>query len=367
MSSTDSSPRALYEAALQAGELLPDAAQDEAVGRLDQLAKQLGQRANAGEAWWGRVVGRLRPTPPVRGLYIWGGVGRGKTRLMDLFHASLPFAEKRRAHFHRFMQSVHTELTDLRDQADPLAIAALRWSKQARVLCLDECFVQDIGDAMILARLLEELFSRGVTLITTSNVPPSDLYRDGLQRAKFLPAIALIEQHCEIHELVTVQDYRLRALTQAALWHSPLVEASELAMSKAFQSLVGAPAKPGQWSIHGRALPFKGRGNGVIWTDFASLCEQPRGATDYIELARCHHSLLLSGVPRLDAERDDAARRLVVLIDEIYDRSVKLVAAAEHQVLDLYRGERLQFEFQRTASRLIEMQSRDYLQLPHRP
>jgi cell division protein ZapE len=270
----------------------------------------------------------------VRGLYLHGGVGRGKTFLIDLLHDGLPTECRQRLHFHRFMGRVHAELARLGEVREPLAQVAARFADRP-LLCLDEFFVTDIGDAMILSELLRHLIRAGVTLVTTSNNVPSELYRDGLQRAKFLPAIARIERHCEVLRLDSATDYRLRALTSAPVWLAPADSAAEAGLLAMFARL--------------------------------ALCEGPRSVADYIEIARSYNTVLISGVPRFDGSNDDPARRFVHLVDEFYDRNVNLIASAAAAPIGLYSGTRLVREFERTASRLIEMQSAEYLAREHRP
>ncbi len=310
-----------------------------------------------------------RARAPLRGLYLWGGVGRGKTFLVDEFFAELPLREKRREHFHRFMQDVHGRLRRHRNRASPLDQVAADIAAKARILCIDEFVVDDVADAMILATLLTALFRRGVTLVATSNLPPSGLYRGGLQRERFLPAIALLEKHCRVVELDAGQDYRLRELERAMLWLGPAVAGSEARLEAEFERLAGSEGvRDARIQVEGRAVRARRRAEDVVWFEFRELCEGPRSAADYIEIARCYHAVFLSGVPVMDARADDAARRFVTLVDELYDRGVKLVvSAAADEPADLYRGERLAFDFRRAASRLHEMQGRDYLARPHRP
>lgn len=341
-----------------------DPAQREAVERLQDLYKSLldPPRQPLIRRWL------KRPLQPVRGLYLWGGVGRGKTWLMDIFFDSLPFPEKIRLHFHRFMRLVHTELTGLKGVANPLELVAEEFASKYRVLCFDEFFVSDIGDAMLLATLLDALFRRGVTLVATSNVEPDNLYRDGLQRARFLPAIALLKEHLYVLEVDGGRDYRLRVLTQLNLYRFPVDAQTDKAAADYFWRLVADRSEieeSGDLEIEGRAIPYLRKAEDVIWFSFAQICGGPRSAADYIELAREFHTVIISGVPLL-ADADDLARRFITLVDEFYDRSVKLILTAEAPLDDLYTSGRLRFEFDRTRSRLLEMQSAEYLARPHK-
>ena len=310
-----------------------------------------------------------RARAPLRGIYLWGGVGRGKTFLVDAFHAELPIRDKRREHFHRLMQDVHARLAKHRDRASPLEQVASDLAAKARILCIDEFVVGDVADAMILGTLLEALFRRGVTLVATSNLPPKDLYRGGLQRERFLPAIALIEKHCRVMELDGGTDYRLRQLERATLWLGPAAPDAEARLAAEFERLAdGRGERDVRVQVEGRPVRARREAEGVVWFDFRELCEGPRSAADYIEIARCYQALFLSGVPVMGATADDAARRFITLVDELYDRGVKIVVSAAADAPEaLYRGERLAFEFRRTASRLHEMQGRAYLGRPHRP
>lgn len=342
-----------------------DPAQAEVAKRLGDLRRAL---IDAGPARRGGLFGRLRgPRDPVTGLYLWGGVGRGKTWLVDLFFESLPFSDRERVHFHRLMINVHAELK-ARPGADPLPVIARDYARRARVLCLDEFFVADIADAMILGGLLGGLFDEGVTVVATSNVPPDDLYRGGLQRERFVPAIQRIKQHMEVVQLETGTDYRLRALQRAELYHCPLDGEAEASLAASFESIAPeAGARDVALEINGRDLTTIRHADGVAWFSFEELCEGPRAAADYVELAREHHTLLVSDVPVLDDGRNDPARRFIALVDECYERNVKLVISAEAEPDRLYRGNRLAFEFDRTRSRLTEMQSHDYLAREHKP
>ncbi len=333
---------------------------------LQDLFERLLAREARGGGWLRRLR-RERPQPE-RGLYMWGGVGRGKTYLMDTFFDCLPAEGKLRVHFHRFMQRVHAELKQLAGEKNPLQRVADRLAAEAKVVCFDEFFVTDIADAMILGGLMEALFARGVTLVATSNIEPARLYENGLQRQRFLPAIALIEQHTLVLNVDAGVDYRLRTLEKAELYHYPLDAEADVSLRESFERLAPHAATEGEsLQINGRAIRTRSLADDVVWFDFAELCGGPRSQNDYIELAREFHAVVLSAVPALGAGNDDAARRFINLVDEFYDRNVKLVMAADRQLMDLYDGHRLRFEFQRTVSRLQEMQSHDYLAREHRP
>jgi cell division protein ZapE len=313
---------------------------------------------------------RRKSTTPVRGLYLWGGVGRGKTYLMDAFFESLPFEDKLRVHFHRFMRRIHHELTELAGQPDPLRLVAERISREASVICFDEFFVADITDAMLLGNLFSKLFERGVSLVATSNIPPHQLYKDGLQRERFLPAIALIEQHTEVVHLDSQVDYRLRVLERAELYHHPLGDEAERSLADSFGKL--APEHAPQTDnvaleIEGRNILARKEAEDVVWFEFPAICDGPRSQNDYIELAKEYHTVLISNVPTFTQRNTDQARRFINLVDEFYDRNVNLVLSAAQPLETLYQGEKLAFEFQRTASRLLEMQSHEYLAREHKP
>lgn len=314
-----------------------------------------------------RLSGEPAEQDPVRGLYLWGGVGRGKTFLMDTFFHTLPFPRKTRLHFHRFMQQVHAELKTLKDSEDPLKTVASRLAGKTRIICFDEFFVSDIADAMILGRLFEYLFTYGVTLVATSNIPPDQLYKDGLQRARFLPAIRLIERYCEILNVDAGMDYRLRTLETVEVYHCPLGAEADSAMEEYFRKLnPGEISEETALTVNNRSIPVRKLGDGIAWFEFFALCDGPRSASDYIELAREFHTILLSNIPVLDWTKENNARRFITLVDEFYDHNVKLILSAAALASELYQGEKLRFEFQRTTSRLQEMQSHQYLSLPHK-
>ena len=366
-------PLQRYRRDLEQADFSYDPAQEHAVTCLQRLYDELvAQPSPSASGLWAGISAKLtrRPVPinNIKGLYFWGGVGRGKTYLMDTFYDTLPFDKKLRAHFHRFMQRVHKELKSLSGEKNPLVIVADRIADEARVICFDEFFVTDITDAMILAGLFERLFERGVVLVATSNIVPDGLYKDGLQRARFLPAIALINQRTEIVNVDGGVDYRLRALEQAELYYYPLGDAADQSLMRSFQRLAPEAALADQaLDVEGRQIHARYVADDVAWFDFVELCDGPRSQYDYIELARVFHAVVISNVPEMGVARDDQARRFINLIDEFYDRNVKLVISAAVSLENLYTGGRLDFEFERTQSRLLEMQSEDYLGQEHRP
>ena len=362
-------PSEQYRAGVARGEWHDDPAQHDALRVLDRIHQAL----LAAPARRGFLAGLFArgPVDFIPGLYLWGGVGRGKTFLIDLFFDGLPIAQKRRTHFHRFMRDVHERLRVHAGERDPLAIIAREWRTKLRVLVLDEFFVSDIGDAMLLGRLLERLFAEGVVLVTSSNTPPHALYKDGLQRARFLPSIDLIDAHCTTVHLMGDTDYRLRELTRSPVYRTPLDDGSDAWLESRWQALGGDSVtrggrrRDGSIELEGRKIATRARCKGMAWFDFSALCEGPRGASDYIEIAREFHTVLLGGIPLMDARNDDAARRFVTLIDELYDRHVNVVCTAAAAPPTLYAGERLAGAFERTVSRLIEMRSAEYLALEH--
>jgi cell division protein ZapE len=360
--------RELYARALGVGGFSSEPAQRTTLARLDLLRRRLLRAGRARRARWLGLWWRAAPPAAVRGLYLWGSVGRGKTWLMDLFFESLPFPARRRQHFHRFMHDVHAGLAQLRHEADPLELLAAKIAADIRILCLDELQVTDIADAMILGGLFAGLFARGVTLVATSNTAPRDLYKDGLQRARFLPAIDLIERHMEVVRVGGDNDYRLRELTEAGVYLASGAADTQARLETLFGRLAWRGARSGgEILIEGRAIAVVRAGPGVVWFEFAALCSSPRSQDDYIEIAREYQSVIVSGVPVLDAAMDDEARRFIELVDELYDRNVNLIVSAAAAPPGLYRGERLAAPFERTASRLIEMQSTEYLAREHKP
>jgi cell division protein ZapE len=411
--------RDLYAQQLSERGFRADPVQAAVVERLDDLRQRLIVAREADSSlvrrWFGALGAKSTPDL-VRGLYLWGGVGRGKTWMMDLFYQSLPFPERRRRHFHRFMHDVHAELKTLQQREAPLDAVADRIAQDTRVLCFDEFFVADIADAMILGGLFAGLFKRGVTLVATSNVEPRNLYKDGLQRQRFLPTIDLLEQHLDVVAVDGATDYRLRRLTQAGTYLPSDAPDTERRLQELFDELAdhdgddngrisanapgqrdvrGAPAQPSPppggpavrsvnqsgrpWpnqadvdpassiEIEGRRIPVVRERGGVVWFDFMALCSGPRSQEDYIEIARNYQSVIVSDIPVFDSLHEDEARRFIALVDEFYDRNVNLIVSAAAPPVELYRGDRVAFQFERTASRLIEMQSEEYLAREHRP
>jgi cell division protein ZapE len=357
-------PRQRYQLDLGRQGFHPDVAQQRAVDLLQSLYESLIGPLPAFPLWK-RLLGQR--STPVEGLYLWGGPGRGKTYLMDCFYESLPFEEKRRIHFHRFMLEIHETLDGLPKTPDPLLIVADRLTADCRVLCLDEFHVTDIADAMLLAGLLKALFTRQLTLVATSNIAPHALYLNGLQRDLFLPAIDLLQENTRVHELAGKQDFRLELLQHTGTYQLASGKAAREWLERALCEL--APVefqRKATIEVHGRKLHAHALAEDIAWFDFGELCLQPRSSRDYLELAREFHTLLLEGVPCMGEDLDEAARRFIHLIDALYDHGVKLLATAFAPPDGLYQGTRLEKAFRRTASRLMEMSSKHYLSCPHR-
>ncbi|GAB2668082.1 cell division protein ZapE [Vibrio panuliri] len=363
-------PLAKYQADITLHNFQQDSAQLRAVEALDALYHQFidyQQTPTIAIPKWKSWLGKKAPAPQApKGLYFWGGVGRGKTYLMDTFFDALPSDKKMRVHFHRFMLRVHDELNALAAETDPLESVADKFKAEADIICFDEFFVSDITDAMILGTLFQALFARGVILVATSNIPPPELYRNGLQRARFLPAIALIEQNCDVINVDSGIDYRLRTLQQAEIYHYPLDQTAAANMQRYYQQLAGeGKQSQKQIEINHRLIDVEHAADGVLHATFAQLCQTARSQNDYIELSRIYHSVLLANVVQMDRTLDDAARRFIALVDEFYERNVKLIISAEVDMAELYTHGQLEFEFKRCLSRLTEMQSHDYLALEH--
>lgn len=350
-----------------------DAAQENAVEHLQRLYENLQTKPVAISGFkkvlkgWVKIYAKQQPHT-VKGLYFWGGVGRGKTYLVDTFYDSLPFKNKMRVHFHRFMHRVHQELKALTGQADPLKIIAKKFASETCIICFDEFFVSDITDAMLLGTLFEELFSHNVTLVATSNIIPDELYRNGLQRARFIPAIKLINENCDIVNVDSGIDYRLRTLEQAEIYHYPLDNKASKNLDQYFKQLsIEAGRFNHNIEINNRLLACVAESEGVVHFEFQQLCETARSQSDYMELSRVYHTVLLANVKQMGRDSDDSARRFIAMVDEFYERNVKLIISAEAPMESLYTDGGLSFEFKRCLSRLQEMQSHDYLGSEHLP
>ncbi len=347
-----------------------DEAQYNAVVALDNLYHAIAEFQSAPIrqlSTWQKLLGKKPELPePPKGLYFWGGVGRGKTYLMDAFFDALPTERKMRVHFHRFMYRVHDELKRLGEVENPLSKVADLFKKEADVVCFDEFFVSDITDAMILATLLQEMFKRQMILVATSNIEPENLYRNGLQRARFLPAIDMIIQRCDVLNVDSGVDYRLRTLQQAEIYHYPLDEQASVNLNKYYHQLIGErKVAAHSIEVNHREVKVIEASDGVLHASFEQLCQTPRSQNDYIELSRIYHTVLLAEVKQMDRKIDDAARRFIALVDEFYERNVKLIISAEVSMESLYTQGQLEFEFKRCLSRLTEMQSHEYLAREH--
>jgi cell division protein ZapE len=369
---TIAGPQELYRADVARGVIVEDSSQLQAIAALESrfwLLVELWQQAPGLFAKLADLLGIRRQGRQLNGLYFWGGVGRGKTYLMDLFFHALPGKRKLRMHFHRFMLMVHRRMQDERGRSDPLRHVASSLAREVDVICFDEFFVSDIGDAMILANLLDALFEAGVMLVTTSNIEPDRLYERGLQRQLFLPAIALLKRHTEVMNIDGSIDYRLRSLDKAPVYHYPRGVESERAMRSLFDDLTRGlhVESPKQLDVEGRQLQALRWAEGIVWFGFPMLCRGARGAADYVELARQFHTVFLADIPSLDESRDDETRRFINLVDEFYDHGVKLVVSAPCPLENLYQGKELRAIFARTTSRLLEMQTREYLAGEHHP
>lgn len=363
----DMTPIQRYEQDLQAEQIHPDAAQRQAVEALDRVYHLVVERQAQVSSWRTRLF-RTRRLPPITGLYLWGGVGRGKTYLMDAFYDALPIKTKSRLHFNRFMQRVHEDLTQLAGVKNPLTVIADQLAKEVRVLCFDEFYVSDIGDAMLLGGLMQLLFDRGITLVATSNIPPSDLYKDGLQRGRFIPAIKALEANVDVLNVDSGIDYRLRLLTQTELYFCASEDGASDQLQTIFSDLTsGRKAEARELEVNKRVFQVKGSVEGVLYCSFGVLCLQPRSASDYTQIAKEYSAVLVDELPQMGGSMEDGARRFITMVDEFYDRNIKLILAADVPMEALYNGRKLAFEFRRTLSRLIEMQSVDYLAREHRP
>ena len=362
-----------YQDKIDAGQIEPDAAQAKIASLMDTLEDELENRG--GKGWFSKPR-------PVKGLYIWGGVGRGKSMLMDLFFNTVDIENKRRVHFHDFMQETHTFINKWKKMDsserrktgwavkggddDPIPPAAKKIAAEAELLCFDEFQVTDIADAMLLGRLFEKLLDRHVVMVATSNRVPDDLYKDGINRQLFLPFIDLLKKTHVVHEIKSERDYRLERLTAAPVYYTPLGPASDQAMNDAWDRLTDqAPANPATLHVHGREITIPAATNDVARISFDGFCNQPLGAADYLSLASHYSTVLIDNVPVLGPQNRNAARRFVTLIDALYEARVKLLMSAEAEPDQLYVEGDGAFEFERTSSRLFEMRSADYLAAEH--
>jgi cell division protein ZapE len=353
-----------YEAELTARGYTSDAAQRGAIDRLQKLYTELLEFKAVRRTKLRKLV--FNPDPP-RSVYLWGGVGRGKSFIMDCFFDAVPYKRKRRVHFHAFMREVHESLRSFKDEDDPLMHVADKIAKATRLLCFDEFHVSDIADAMILGRLLDALFERSIVFVMTSNYPPDGLYPNGLQRHNFLPTIALIKQRFDVLEVDHGTDYRLRTLERMNIYVVPGGEAADRQLAGEFAQIAGGDGRAGEIELFDRKLRARRILGGAIWFDFDTLCGGPRSQNDYLELARRFYSVFLSNVPQMNRNHGNEARRFTWLVDVLYDCRVKLVISAEVEAEALYLEGPNSQEFPRTVSRLIEMRSRDYLAEEHRP
>lgn len=357
------SPAEHYSQALSSGQFLPDEAQAQAVQELDRVWHELIHRYKASK----KAFRRFRRQTAPRGVYMWGGVGRGKTWLMDQFFESIPFRRKLRMHFHHFMQHVHRELNKLSGQRNPLDLVADQIYKDAVIICFDEFFVSNVTDAMILSDLFQKLFQRGITLVATSNIAPDGLYKNGIHRDRFLPTIEMVKKNCVVLNVDAGVDYRLRVLKQAQLFKAPLSHEAQQWIAQRFSALTQTQVQSQESIIiNNRIVETIGHTEDVLWCEFSELCLKPRSPSDFIEIANIYNTVLVSNVPHLTDQINDATRRFIYLVDEFYDRGVKLLLTSQDDIINIYQGEKLVFEIERTRSRLLEMQSDEYLHSEHK-
>ena len=351
----------LYEQSLAKRGFVSDPSQWRAVERLQRLYQEWteykAKRSNA-------LKRLLVKPPPPKGVYLWGAVGRGKSFLMDSFYLCVPLVRKRRVHFHHFMREIHRELHELKGAEDPLAAVAQRTARRYRLICFDEFHVADIADAMILGRYLEKVMELGVAFVMTSNYHPDQLYPNGLQRERFLPAIELLKSRLDVVNVDGGKDYRRLKMEKLRVYHTGPGAEAELA--RIFEEMKDVEEEKQELDVEGRRIAYRKRAGGLVWFDFAVLCGGPRSYADYVDLARRFHTVILSGVPKLSAKASDAARRFTWLVDVFYDDRVKMIVAAEAQPDELFTEGENSAEFARAASRLIEMQSTEYLQAERR-
>jgi cell division protein ZapE len=354
-----------YQQDLQRDDFQYDAAQENAVKHLQRLYDDIVNQPQQPQGFFSRLFNR-QPKQKIMGLYFWGGVGRGKTYLVDTFYEALPSDRKMRVHFHRFMHRVHDELKKLKEVKDPLETVADIFKQETDIICFDEFFVQDITDAMLLGGLMQALFARDIILVATSNIVPDELYRNGLQRARFLPAIALVKENTEVVNVDSGIDYRLRTLEQAEIFHSPLDAQADKNLFEYFDKLSPEPGKVDEAiEIEGRLIKTRKVADSIVMFDFTQICETARSQVDYMEISRIYNTVILSNVKQMGQQNDDAARRFIALVDEFYERNVTLIISAAAPITELYTEGTLNFEFRRCISRLQEMQSLEYLAREH--
>jgi cell division protein ZapE len=355
-----------YNRKLEYSDFVRDAAQEKSIRLLQRIYDELTGSDLPAPGLIARLLGTRQKPKAVEGLYLWGGVGRGKTLVVDEFYECLPFKEKKRIHFHRFMHKVHRRLKELRQLQDPLSRIAGQFSDEFRILCFDEFIVNDIADAMILSGLLQHMFADGITLVATSNIHPDELYKNGLQRDRFQPAIDLIKANTTVHEMAGDTDYRLEFLTSAEIYFHPHDDKAFTGLQRNFDHIASEPEEQNVLlEIDGREIRTLQHATGIVWFDFSEICGGPRSQNDYIELARCFNTVVVSDIPALSAESDDQARRFINLIDILYDRNVKFMGSGCCPPQALYQGNRLANEFRRVVSRLAEMQSIAYMAREH--
>lgn len=356
-------PLEIYHSDIAQGQVKFDPAQLDVINKLQQLYLQFATHHQPRTSYFAILKSKAKryKLPQLKGLYVWGGVGIGKTYLMDIFFQALSFKQKRRVHFHQFMLEVHQQLRECQGRAGPLQLVTHNLAKQFRVLCLDEFIVEDIADAMLLTGLLQGLFAQNVCLVITSNTQPTELYRHGLQRSRFLPAIALLQHHLDVIHLASVVDYRLQTFEQRGVYFTPLNETARQALEMYFQQFSrheNCHTEP--ITIAGRTIPIVKRSHNILWLSFDVICNPPRSQVDYLEIAENYSLVILSDVPQLNDDRLSQVSYFIKLIDVFYDQQIKLIVSAEVAVTELYLQGKFHKEFQRTQSRLSEMQTQRY-------
>jgi len=350
-----------YQDQISKGSIVEDKQQLTVLSQLQEISAQLSEEQKKRYS----LLGRFRKNHLVKGLYLWGGVGIGKTFIMDCFFNSLPFNQKLRVHFHQFMKTVHTELKQLQGKKNPLQVLAKHFAERNLIICFDEFFVSDIADAMILAGLFKALFAEGVSLVATSNIPPDELYKYGLQRSLFLPAIELIKKNTSVVHIESLTDYRLRHLIHAGVFYHPLNESAHQEMEKSFELLRESHSIETQpILICNRLIPIVKQAGGIVWFEFADICHVPRSQLDYLEISKKYHTVFISNIPYFKANDRNTINLFIRLIDVLYDAKIRLVCSATDIAENLYKEGPLQFEYMRTCSRLTEMQSENYFKNP---